>query len=80
MFFWGFFFISLILQNLNACEQNISIDFFTLNFIAMGLIYDKFFEFVIFISSRFYQRRAVYLMHYAIYTVDNILLMEGRFL
>ena len=43
----------------------------------MGLISGKFFECDIFINSRFYLRRAVCLVHYAIYTVDNIILM-GR--
>ena len=44
---------------------------------TMGLISGKFFECGIFISRRFYWRGAVYLMNYAIYTVDNILLLEG---
>ena len=38
----------------------------------MGLISGKFFECGTFISRRFYWRGAVYLMNYAIYTVDNI--------
>ena len=43
----------------------------------MGLISGKFFECGIFINSRFYLRRAVCLVHYAIYTLDNITLV-GR--
>ena len=61
---------------------------FELNFIqekylvmpAMIIIYGKFLECLIFMSRSFYLREAVYLVHYAIYTVDNILLMEATFL
>ena len=47
---------------------------------AMIIIYGKFLECLIFMSRSFYLREAVYLVHYAIYTVDNILLMEAPFL
>ena len=47
---------------------------------AMIIIYGKFFECISFISRSFYLREAVYFVHYAIYTVDNILLMEAPFL
>ena len=61
---------------------------FELNFIqekylvmpAMIIIYGKFFECIILISRSFYLREAVYFVHYAKYTVDNILLMEAPFL